>query len=614
MNTHSIRTAAAGRLAAAVVLTTILLGCGAATPPLGAARAAPRSWAAPTAGPAGAAVAGTGEPAAARNLAPTPPMGWNSWNAFGPDVNEALIEAEAQALVSTGLHAAGYDYVVVDGGWASPVRDAQGNLQPDPVRFPHGIGALAAYVHRLGLKFGIHQAVGMTDCAGRTPGTQSAPGGEFQDASTFAAWGVDFIKYDLCRYRFPPGTTPGAPDLAGVTVLRDGLVVGRYRAAAAGNLLTGAARPVACGPCPGGWAVTGIGLQGGTVQFRNVNVPSPGVYTLQIAYVNVDHSGAMLRSPLRRRRLALLSVDGGPPVATWYPVPTTRTGTVTGWGSLGSLSVTVVLRAGSNTLSFSDPHSIEDVVRRAYQRMARAIARTGRPMLLSVCEYGMTRPWLWAPGIGQTWRTTPDVGDLWSGRPPHDDHRHRGSIGIVAALEDEQGLGAYSRPGGWNDPDMLQVGNRGTTPVEDRAMFSLWSVLAAPLMAGNDLTHMTPSVRRILLNREVIAVDQDPLGAGGVRLVDLPGEQVWMKPLSDGSVAVVLLNTGPRAASLRVQVRTLGLAPEPVYVVRDLWAHRASISTGAIEARVAAHGVAMFRVWAAPGDARIPVTGPVAPG
>ncbi len=598
----------------AIGLTTVLLGCGPATAPSWAAHARsgpPRVMSAPD---RSTVVGSPGAPAGSRGLAPTPPMGWNSWNAFGPAVDEALIETEAQALVSTGMRAAGYDYVVLDGGWALPVRDARGNLQPDPARFPHGIGALAAYVHRLGLKFGIHQAVGMTDCAGRAPGTQSAPGGEQQDANTFAGWGVDFVKYDLCRYRFPPGTTPGAPDLAGVTVLQDGLVVGRYRAAAAGNLLTGAARPVACAPCPGGQAVTGIGLEGGTVQFRDVKVPSPGTYTLEIAYVNVDHSGAMLRSPLRRHRMALLSVDGGPPLATWYPVPTTRTGVVTGWGTLGSLSVPVVLRAGSNTLTFSDPRSIEDVVRGAYQRMARAIARTGRPMVLSICEYGMTRPWLWAPGVGQMWRTTPDVGDLWSGRPPRGDHHHHGSTSIMVALGDEQGLGAYSRPGGWNDPDMLQVGNRATTLVEDRSMFSLWSVLAAPLMAGNDLSRMTPDVRRILLNREVIAVDQDRLGAGGVRLVDAPGEQVWTKPLSDGSRAVVLLNTGSQPATLRVEARALGLTSEPVYVVRDLWAHRTSIGTGAVEARVPAHGVAMFRIWAAPGDGRASRLPPVTPG
>jgi alpha-galactosidase len=526
-------------------------------------------------------------------------MGWNSWNAFGPGVNEALIEAEAQALVSSGLRAAGYEYVVLDGGWALPTRDARGNLQADPVRFPHGIGALAAYVHRLGLRFGIHQAVGMTDCAGRSPGTQSAPGGAQQDANAFAAWGVDFVKYDLCRYRFPPGTTPGAPDLVSVTVLQEGRVVGRYRAAAAGNLLTGAARLTSCSPCPGGQAVTGIGLGGGTVQLRGVNVPSPGLYTLNVVYVNVDHSAAMIHSPLRRRRMALLSVNGEPPLVTWYPVPAAQAGVVSGWNTLGSVSVPIMLRAGANTLTFSDPHSIEEVVREAYERMARAIAHTGRPMLLSICEYGMTRPWLWASGIGQMWRITSDVDDLWSGRRPRDDHRH-GAISILAALGAEQGLSAYSRPGGWNDPDMLQVGNQATTPTEDRAMFSLWSVLAAPLMAGNDLSRMGPETRRILLNREVIAVDQDRLGAGGVRIVDAPSEQVWVKPLSDGSRAVVLLNTSSRPAHLSVQVRRLGLVPEPVYVVRDLWLHRTSISTGELASKVPAHGVAMFRVWAAP--------------
>src|SRR5579884_3589373 len=307
----------------------------------------------------------------------TPPMGWNSWNAFGPDIDAALIEAEARALVTSGLREAGYDTVVVDGGWGLPGRDAHGDLQPDPAKFPEGIAAVAAYVHRLGLRFGIHQAVGMTDCPGRMPGTQSAPGGELQDASTFAAWGVDFIKYDLCHYRFPPGTTPGAPDLAEIAVERGNALIGRYEAASPANLLRGGARIGACPRCPGGHDVTGIGLEGGSLQIDGVTAPSPGPYRLVIRYVNVDHSSAPVFLPLRRRRMALLSVDGGPPIPTWYPVPTTPEGLVTGWGTLGSLDVQVRLRAGTNSLTFSDPGSFEEVIRAAYQRMADARRRRG---------------------------------------------------------------------------------------------------------------------------------------------------------------------------------------------------------------------------------------------
>ncbi|HZV51712.1 MAG TPA: alpha-galactosidase [Candidatus Dormibacteraeota bacterium] len=525
----------------------------------------------------------------------TPPMGWNSWNAFGPDIDAALIEAEARALVTSGLREAGYDTVVVDGGWGLPGRDAHGDLQPDPAKFPEGIAAVAAYVHRLGLRFGIHQAVGMTDCPGRMPGTQSAPGGELQDASTFAAWGVDFIKYDLCHYRFPPGTTPGAPDLAEIAVERGNALIGRYEAASPTNLLRGGARIGACPRCPGGHDVTGIGLEGGSLQIDGVTAPSPGPYRLVIRYVNVDHSSAPVFLPLRRRRMALLSVDGGPPIPTWYPVPTTPEGLVTGWGTLGSLDVQVRLRAGTNSLTFSDPGSFEEVIRAAYQRMADAIHQTGRPMQLSISEYGIARPWLWGPGLGISWRTTDDVGDFWSGRP-----HGRGRDGIMTALDEQDGLAAYAFPGAWNDPDMLQIGNGGTTPDEDRAVFSLWAILAAPLMLGNDLLHLTPETERIISNLEVIAVDQDPLGDEGTRILDAPGEQVWARPLADGSRAVVLLDTADHPETLAVTATELGLPRSPSYTVRDLWAHTTASSTGQITTTVPGHGAAMFRVWANP--------------
>ena len=544
----------------------------------------------------------------------TPPMGWNSWNAFGPDVNQALIEAEARALVTSGLRKAGYDTVVVDGGWGLSRRDAHGDLQPDPAKFPEGIAAVAAYVHRLGLKFGIHQAVGMTDCAGRMPGTQSAPGGEFQDASTFAAWGVDFIKYDLCHYRFPPGTTPGAPDLAEVAVERGSTLLGRYEAASPANLLEGGARIGACPRCPQGRDVTAIGLQGGALEINGVTVPAPGRYRLVVRYVNVDHSSAPVFLPLRRRRFALLSVDGGPPLPTWYPVPTTPEGLVTGWGTLGSLDVQVTLRAGSNSLTFSDPGSFEEVIRAAYQRMADAIRRTGRPMELSISEYGIARPWLWGPGLGISWRTTDDVGDFWSGRP-----HGRGRDSIMTALDEQDGLAAYAFPGAWNDPDMLQIGNGGTTPDEDRATFSLWAILAAPLMLGNDLLHMTPQTERIVTNPEVIAVDQDPLGDEGTRILDAPDEQVWARPLADGSRAVVLLNTADRPRTLAVTAAELGLPRSSSYTVRDLWARLTTSSAGQITATVPGHGVAMYRVWtnpSSPGPAGSMIAGhgPLIPG
>jgi alpha-galactosidase len=522
-------------------------------------------------------------------------MGWNSWNAIGLGVDEAHVKAEARALVASGMAKAGYGYVVLDGGWRAPTRDAHGDMQANPAKFPDGLKELASYVHGLGLKFGIHQPLGLRDCSNTGPGTQTAPGGELQDVETFASWGVDFIKYDLCGLSYPPGTAPGAPDFAGLAVLQGASVLGRYPAASSQTRVEGGAVLTPCADCERGEAVTGIGLQGGSVSFEGVDAPADGDYTLDVSYVNVEHSSAELTTALRRRRMALLSVDGGAPQTTWYPIPLGPDGAPTDWGTVATLSVPVRLHAGQNTVTLSDPASYEDVVRGAYERMAVALKQVRRPIVLSISDHGEARPWLWAPRLGPMWRTTNDLGDFWTG-PRSPGSRGPGLTSIVAAVDEQVGLAEYAGHGGWNDPDMLQVGNGGTTPTEDEAQFSLWSVLAAPLFAGNDLTTMSPTVRQILLNRDVIAVDQDPLGVEGRRIYDDGVGQVWLKPLADGSVAVVLLNTGQDPRWMTASAPELGLRQAPGYAARDLWTHATTLSSGSFSALVPGHGVAMLRV------------------
>jgi hypothetical protein len=524
-----------------------------------------------------------------------PPMGWNSWNAWGLGVDESRVKEAAQALVSSGLRDAGYDYVVLDGGWRAPARDSLGNMQANPARFPDGIKALADYVHSLGLKFGIHQGVGVTDCSGTGPGTQTAPGGEQQDATTFASWGVDFLKYDLCGFRYPRGTLPGAPDFAEVVLRQGRSAIGRYGAVSPVNKLSGGADVARCAHCATGEAVTGIGLRNGSLQINNVMAPAAGTYTLDVGYVNVDHSSAELQTPLRKRRVALLSVDGGAPITTSYPVPVDAQGNPVDWGTEGTLAVSVRLKGGPNTLTFSDPRSYEEVIREAYQQMALAIRRTGRQMVLSISEHGMTRPWLWAPQIGAMWRTTNDLGDFFTGPRPQG-YRGPGLTSILTAADEQVGLETYAGPGGWNDPDMLQIGNGATTLSEDQAHFSLWSILAAPLFAGNRLGQMSEPVREVLGNREVIAVDQDPLGVEGRRIYDRGGNEIWVRPLADGSVAVVLLDSGPEAASMSVTIHDLGLRAAPLYALRNLWTHTTAVTAGLIRMTVPAHGAVMLRV------------------
>ncbi len=357
-------------------------------------------------------------------LARTPPMGWNSWNHFGCDVSDSLIRQTADAMAASGLRDAGYRYVVIDDCW-QVARAADGTIVADSSRFPHGIKALADYVHRQGLSFGIYTDAGRKTCQGR-PGTL---GHELQDARTYAAWGVDYVKEDWC---------------------------------------------------------------------------------------NAEGLDARVQ----------------------------------------------------------------------YARFRDALAHSGRAIVLSICEWGSNQPWEWGPATGNLWRTTDDIEDRWGS--------------MLGNLDQSAQHGTAAKPGAWNDPDMLEVGNGGMTDDEYRAHFSLWAIEAAPLIAGNDLRTMSAATRAILGNAEVIAVDQDSLGAQGILVwTDGPELQVWAKPLRDGSRAVALLNRSAAPAKITAYFSRTGLHGDSVRV-RDLWAH-ADLGSFArsYAATVAPHAVQMLRFSAA---------------
>jgi alpha-galactosidase len=363
------------------------------------------------------------------DLARTPPMGWNSWNKFGCNVSESLIREMTEAMVSTGMKDAGYQYVVIDDCWQVS-RDNGGNIVPDPKRFPSGIKALADYVHSKGLKFGLYSDAGTATCQKR-PGSK---GFEEKDAQQYAAWNVDYLKYDWC---------------------------------------------------------------------------------------NTEGQDA----------------------------------------------------------------------REAYARMSRALQTTGRPIVFSICEWGSTQPWLWGPGIGHLWRTTGDIQDCWDCSQPW------GGMGFTHIIDLQAELYPYAGPGHWNDPDMLEVGNGKMTTAEYRSHFSFWCLLSAPLMAGNDLRTMTVETKEILTNKEVIAVDQDPLGMQGHKVVDTGPTEVWMKPLSKGGRAVILFNRGSMTAPISVAWETIGLSPAFEAGVRDLWARKdLGKFKGRFTARVDPHDVVMLRI------------------
>jgi len=227
--------------------------------------------------------------------------------------------------------------------------------------------------------------------------------------------------------------------------------------------------------------------------------------------------------------------------------------------------------------------------RERYALFREAFRDSGRDMVLSICEWGNNEPWLWGPETGNLWRTTGDIFDRWES--------------VLTILDRTAQYWASAGPGHWNDPDMLEVGNGGMSDDEYRAHFSLWAVLAAPLMAGNDLRGLLAddeaarSTRGILTNREVIAVNQDSLGVQGRLVQNYPPElQVWAKLLSDGSRAAVLLNRASVPSTITADFGRLGIRGDSARV-RDLWVHEDKGTFGErYEAAVPPHGAVMIRV------------------
>jgi alpha-galactosidase len=234
---------------------------------------------------------------------------------------------------------------------------------------------------------------------------------------------------------------------------------------------------------------------------------------------------------------------------------------------------------GIDYLKYDNCNAIGDL-QTDYTNMRNALDSCGRAIVFSLCSWSF--PGTWALSVGNLWRTTGDIADNW--------------LSVMNILNTNATLAQYAGPGHWNDPDMLEVGNGGMTTTEYRVHFSMWAIMAAPLIAGNDVRSMTPAIKSILMNNEVIAVDQDSLGMQGTR-VRLSGDQeVWKKNLKDGTRAVALLNRGSSPALISVSWKELGLTGDTAQV-RDLWDH---VSKGVFyksyQAAVPAHGVAMLKI------------------
>jgi alpha-galactosidase len=224
-----------------------------------------------------------------------------------------------------------------------------------------------------------------------------------------------------------------------------------------------------------------------------------------------------------------------------------------------------------------------DQMQAAYKKMHDALVKTGRPIVYSLCQYGFESVWEWGASVGgNLWRTTGDIYDNYNR--------------MLAIAQSQAGLEAFAGPGHWNDPDMLEIGNGHMKPDEEISHMSMWCMLSAPLLAGNDLSSMTPETLSILTNPEVIAIDQDAKGAQSHRVWQLGPFEIWAKPLADGSTAALLINRGEDAEKVTAQFKDLGISGTKK--VRDLWQHKElGEFTGSFSAEVPRHGVVMVKIY-----------------
>ncbi|MEU9289087.1 alpha-galactosidase [Streptomyces sp. NPDC048275] len=216
-----------------------------------------------------------------------------------------------------------------------------------------------------------------------------------------------------------------------------------------------------------------------------------------------------------------------------------------------------------------------------YTAMRDALASTGRPIVYSLCNWGLANVWTWGAGVGNSWRTTDDINLNFST--------------VVSIFKANVKLAPYAKPGAWNDPDMLEVG-RGMSFNEDRSHFSLWAEMAAPLIAGNDMRTASAATLSLYGNRDVIAVDQDSLGKQGTEISSAGGLHVLTKPLANGDVSVVLFNENASAATISTSATAVGLPAASSYRIDNLWTHVISSTSGSIAANVPGHGSVMYRV------------------
>ena len=511
----------------------------------------------------------------------TPPMGWSSWNLFASKINEDLIKEIADAMKDSGLLGAGYKYVNIDDCWQSSERDENGRLQCDKATFPSGIKALSEYVNSKGLKLGLYSSNGVRTCEDY-PGSLTH---EREDADSLAEWGVEYFKYDFC-HNIP--LSEKAPDVAFVEFSRPGQTAfAKY--SPSDCTLKGGARIVRMSDCDKDnyEYITSLSSHGGS---------------FEIALESGTDSDAVMSLTVRKSkgsdRFLIAKVNSE---EIWLYFDKNLAG-----NRVKRVQHDIKLKKGTNIIEFYNPvGSAADSAAMQYALMGKELKRAAKdyaeknssevkPIVFSICEWGKNLPWKWARSAGNLWRTTPDIKPFWPW--------------IVLIYERTVGLWKYSAPGGWNDPDMLEVGNGRLTNEENRAHFSLWCMMCAPLILGNDVRRFIKTdgtvdsenpVYKIITNKKMISINQDILGVQ-CRRIKTGLADILVKPLENSRIAVCVFNKSSKEKNVKIDLGEtakpgfVSLEKKSGYSVTDVWEDSEFIAAGEINACVAPHGVKVY--------------------
>ncbi len=508
-----------------------------------------------------------------------PAMGWNSWNAFGSGNTEALTKAMADKFIELGLDKLGYKYIVLDDGCYKPER-VKGKLSNEEVKFPSGIKKLADYIHKKGLKFGMYNDVGTNLCAGAAVGTC---GHEEEDAKSYIAWDVDFLKVDNCYYPYDNATFSN-PENARFTFapnIRSIRIGSKKKISSAEGKITGkTAKRSKKG------FVTGIGTFDGTGPKFSPVGPESSELVFEIESASVIETSLSVEYATGRKEGVgeWLQIAVGDKRVFDALLPATDSEN----SFVFSTPVKIHLEKGKNTIRLMN-HRRQENTLNSYVTLLKYLKKYAphKDIIYSACEWGKTQPQNWAYKVCDSWRILNDITFRVGrdGDPGFGDWTSDYTCSVSSQYNKAVIMDSFAGPDkGWNDPDMLMVGMKGLNAAQNKTHFAMWCMMNSPLMLGLDLRRVKKgdALYKIIANQDLISINQDPLGIQAKRVFcskckskpdttyvrDTDRVDILVKPMTEGRFAVSFINL---SSTVKDEGYAISIGTDGTFMALDVW-------------------------------------------